>query len=89
LLFLRDGNDFAIVAGYGGDDRSPAWFHNLIANPLVSAEIEGNRHELRAKVADAATKARLWPKLVEMYGGYAKYQRRTKRDIPVVVLSPR
>jgi deazaflavin-dependent oxidoreductase (nitroreductase family) len=89
LLFLRDGKDMAVVASYCGDDRSPAWYHNLIANPLVTAEVDGNRVELRATVADPATKARLWPKLVEMYGGYAKYQRKTERDIPVVLLKPR
>jgi deazaflavin-dependent oxidoreductase (nitroreductase family) len=89
LLFLRDGKDIVVVASYGGDDRSPAWYHNLIANPLVTAEVDGNRVELHASVADSATKARLWPKLVEMYGGYAKYQRRTERDIPVVLLRPR
>jgi F420H(2)-dependent quinone reductase len=89
LLFLRDDAAVVIVASYGGDDRSPAWFHNLVANPDVTAEIDGHRHSLRATVADAATKARLWPRLVQMYPGYASYQQRTKREIPVVLLKPR
>jgi deazaflavin-dependent oxidoreductase (nitroreductase family) len=89
LLFLRDGTDLVVVASYGGDDRAPAWFHNLVAEPNVVAEVEGHRQKLRAAVADPATKQRLWPQLVQMYRGYDRYQRRTKRDIPVVLLSRR
>jgi deazaflavin-dependent oxidoreductase (nitroreductase family) len=89
LLFLRDGADLVVVASYGGDDRSPAWFHNLVANPEVSAEVQGKTVHLRATVADPATKARLWPELLTMYKTYDSYQKKTDREIPVVVLSPR
>ncbi|HZE65893.1 MAG TPA: nitroreductase family deazaflavin-dependent oxidoreductase [Sporichthyaceae bacterium] len=89
LLYLRDGQDLAVVASYGGDDRYPAWFHNLTANPEVSAELEGKKVELRASVADAATKARLWPDLLTMYKTYESYQKKTDRELPVVLLSPR
>jgi F420H(2)-dependent quinone reductase len=89
LLYLRDGQDLAVVASYGGDDRSPAWFHNLTANPEVSAEFEGQTQQLRASVADAGTKARLWPELIKMYKTYDNYQQKTEREIPVVLLSPR
>jgi len=89
LLYLRDGENLAVVASYGGDDRFPAWYHNLVANPEVSAEVEGKTLQLRATVADAATKARLWPELLKMYKTYDSYQKKTDREIPVVVLSPR
>jgi deazaflavin-dependent oxidoreductase (nitroreductase family) len=89
LLYLRDGQDLVVVASYGGDDRFPAWYHNLVANPEVSAEVEGTKVELRASVADAATKARLWPELTRMYKTYDSYQKKTDREIPVVLLSPR
>jgi deazaflavin-dependent oxidoreductase (nitroreductase family) len=89
LLYLRDGADLAVVASYGGDDRFPAWYHNLVANPEVTAELEGTKVELRASVADAATKARLWPELTKMYKTYDSYQKKTDREIPVVLLSPR
>jgi F420H(2)-dependent quinone reductase len=89
LLYLRDGEDIAVVASYGGDDRFPAWYHNLVANPEVSAEVDGQKLQLRASVADAATKARLWPELLKMYKTYESYQKKTDREIPVVVLSPR
>lgn len=89
LLFMRDGNALVIVASYAGDDRSPAWFHNLVANPAVTAEVDGHHRRLQAAVADADTRARLWPRLVEMYQPYAGYQQRTEREIPVVLLTPR
>jgi deazaflavin-dependent oxidoreductase (nitroreductase family) len=89
LLYLRDGADLAVVASYGGDDRFPAWYHNLVANPEVTAELEGTKVELRASVADAATRARLWPELTTMYKTYDSYQKKTDREIPVVLLSPR
>jgi deazaflavin-dependent oxidoreductase (nitroreductase family) len=89
LLYLPDGADLAVVASYGGDDRFPAWYHNLVANPEVSAEVDGKTVQLRATVADAATKARLWPELLKMYKTYDSYQKKTDREIPVVLLSPR
>ena len=89
LLYLRDGENLAVVASYGGDDRFPAWYHNLVANPEVSAEVDGTKLDLRASVADAATKARLWPELLKMYKTYDSYQKKTDREIPVVLLSPR
>jgi deazaflavin-dependent oxidoreductase (nitroreductase family) len=89
LLYLRDGANLAVVASYGGDDRFPAWYHNLVANPDVSAEFDGKKHDLRASVADSATKARLWPELTKMYKTYDSYQKKTDREIPVVLLSPR
>lgn len=86
LLYLRDGERLVVVASYGGDDRSPAWFHNLVADPTVTVDVQGIRREMRAEVASAADKDRLWPRLVKMYGGYATYQKRTAREIPVVLL---
>lgn len=87
VLYLADGDRLAIVASYGGDDRSPAWFHNLTANPDVTVEMAGTTRPMRAEVASAADKERLWPSLVEMYSGYESYQKKTERDIPVVFLS--
>jgi F420H(2)-dependent quinone reductase len=89
LLYLRDGDNLAVVASYGGDDRFPAWYHNLVAEPDVSAELDGQRLQLRASVADEATRARLWPELLKMYKTYDSYQKKTDREIPVVLLSPR
>jgi F420H(2)-dependent quinone reductase len=89
LIFLRDGEDLVVVASMGGIPKHPAWFHNLRAAPETVVELGRERREVRARVAGAEEKARLWPRLVDMYPAYAAYQRRTERDIPVVVLEPR
>jgi deazaflavin-dependent oxidoreductase (nitroreductase family) len=88
LLYLRDGADIAIVASRGGSDATPAWWLNLKANPATTVQIGRKRLPVVAREATADEKARLWPRLVEMYPDYAVYQTRTERQIPVVILSP-
>ena len=89
LIYLRDGSDLVVVASKGGMDHHPLWYHNLVANPEVAVELENETFPLRARTADAADRARLWPKLCAVYPDYQVYQERTDREIPVVVLSPR
>jgi deazaflavin-dependent oxidoreductase (nitroreductase family) len=78
----------AIVASNGGAKQHPAWWLNLQANPGATVEIGDRKLRVRAEQASSEEKERLWPKLVEMYGSYEDYQRRTEREIPVVVLHP-
>ena len=77
-----------IVASKGGADRHPDWFLNLQADPAVEVEMNGTKRAMTAHVADETEKADLWPKVVASHDGYAGYQRKTERDIPVVVLAP-
>ena len=86
---VQEGETIVLVASYGGDDRHPQWFLNLRADPEVSVTKDGRTTPLRARVASAEEKARLWPAVVAAYKGYAGYQRRTDRDIPLVLLEPR
>jgi deazaflavin-dependent oxidoreductase (nitroreductase family) len=88
LIYLRDGSDYVVVASYGGSDWDPSWWLNLKANPLASVQVGRDRIAVRAEQADAAERARLWPPLVQMYSGYAGYQQKTKREIPIVKLHP-
>jgi len=88
LLYLRDGEDYVIVASNGGAAKHPVWWLNLKANPEATVEVGDRTLPVRAEEATPAEKARLWPGLVEMYGGYAGYQRKTDREIPVVLLRP-
>jgi deazaflavin-dependent oxidoreductase (nitroreductase family) len=78
-----------LVASKGGDDRHPDWYRNLVANPDVELTVDGATRPMRAHTADAAERDELWPRIVAAYRGYADYQRRTEREIPVVVLVPR
>lgn len=89
LVYVRDGDDFGLVASKGGHPRHPAWFHNLKANPDTTIQVGSRRLPVRARVATAAERKRLWPKAVEVWPGYDGYQKRTARKIPLVVLEPR
>jgi len=86
---LRDGDAYVLVASRGGDARHPAWFLNLRDNPAVEAKISGGaRRTMRARVADAEQRARLWPRIAADHKNYAGYQTRTDREIPLVLLEP-
>jgi F420H(2)-dependent quinone reductase len=89
LAYLGDGEDLVLVASKGGSPRHPAWFHNLRAYPDTTVQVGSGRRAVRARVATAEQRARLWPKVVQMYPGYRHYQRRTEREIPLVILEPR
>jgi len=90
LLYLDLGDGrVAVVASNGGDDRTPAWVHNLQAEAGVEADVGGRRVAYSAAIAAAEERAELWPKAVAMYGSYDSYQAKTEREIPIVVLSPR
>jgi len=78
-----------IVASKGGSPRHPAWFHNLKANPETTVQVGTRKILVRARVANQEERRRLWPKVVDLYSGYADYQERTKREIPLVILEPR
>jgi deazaflavin-dependent oxidoreductase (nitroreductase family) len=88
LLYMRDGEDLVIVASRGGSDAMPAWWLNLQANPTTTVQVGTEHRRVAAREASAEEKTELWPRLVEMYGDYEIYQRRTEREIPVVILSP-
>lgn len=89
LLYLEDGRDIIVVASQGGLPGNPQWFHNLVATPDALVQIGSERRPVRAVVADEAQRARLWPRLVELYADFDNYQAWTEREIPVLTLQPR
>jgi F420H(2)-dependent quinone reductase len=89
LVYTEDGANVVLVASKGGHPRNPAWYYNLRANPDTTVQIGRERRAVHAHVAGPEERTRLWPKVVECYSGYADYQRRTNREIPLVVLEPR
>lgn len=89
LVYVADGDNVVLVASKGGNPKNPAWYHNLRANPDTTVQIGREHRAVRARVAGAQERKRLWPKAVETYSGYAGYQKRTERQIPLVVLERR
>jgi len=89
LLYLRDGERVITVASQGGMSKHPLWYRNLETNPDVEVTIDAETTKMTARRASDEEKQAIWPRLVEMYPDYDVYQRRTTRNIPVVVLSPR
>ena len=86
MIFGRAGADYVVGASKGGAPTHPAWYLNLQANPEVKVQVKAEKFTARAHTADAAERAALWPKMVEIYGPYAQYQTKTDRQIPVVLL---
>jgi deazaflavin-dependent oxidoreductase (nitroreductase family) len=86
---LQVDDAIVIVASRGGDDFHPGWFHNLTANPEVTVSFGGKpKRAMRARVASADEKSTLWPRVTAAYKGYGDYQKKTERDIPLVLLEP-
>ena len=86
LLYVDDGDDVVIVASKGGYERHPAWYHNLRANPDTTVQIGSERRAVHARLASAQERERLWPKAVAAYRDYRRYQARTGREIPLLIL---
>lgn len=88
LIYGRDGDAYVIVASKGGHRAHPIWYLNLVANPEVELQVKAARLRARARTASGEERERLWRKMVELYAPYQRYQARTERQIPVVVLDP-
>src|SRR4051812_1408202 len=76
LVYIRDGDDYVIVASKGGYEKNPAWFHNVLATPDVRIQVGAERMTVHARQATPQERERLWPKVVKAYRGYATYQQR-------------
>ena len=88
LTFFRDGNDLVVIASNGGSDRPPGWWLNLQHNPRAVVGIDGEELNVTARAAPPEQRERLWVEITATYSGYAKYQQKTARQIPVVLLTP-
>jgi len=88
LLYVQDGENYAIVGSRGGSDATPAWWLNLQAKPQATIEIKGTKRPVSARIATTEERGLYWPQLVAGYPFYSDYQARTAREIPVIVLSP-
>ena len=84
---IQEGGSIVIVASRGGDDVHPAWYLNLVENPRVQVKFKGEPAKaMTARTATTEERARLWPIVEQKYKGYAGYQQRTDREIPLIFL---
>jgi deazaflavin-dependent oxidoreductase (nitroreductase family) len=88
MMYLADGANYAVFASKAGAPTSPDWYHNLVANPRGSIEVGDKTVNVVAKVAEGETRERLWSLQKELYPGFAEYEAKTTRQIPVVILEP-
>ena len=88
LLYLRDGDRLVVIASWGGRDQHPEWYLNLLADRAASVQVLGDRWPVVARTADPEERSLWWPKVLAAYDGYAEYESRTDREIPVVFLDP-
>jgi deazaflavin-dependent oxidoreductase (nitroreductase family) len=86
LLYLQDGRDVIVIASWGGRDHHPEWYLNLVADPAAVIEVPGRRVSVVAETMAGDERDRWWERAVAAYDGYAEYQSRTERQIPVVRL---
>lgn len=89
LIYGEDGASYMIIASQGGRPDHPAWYKNILADPSVELQVGPDVFAATARTADAAERARLWPKMAEIYPPYDEYQEKAaaSREIPLVILT--
>ncbi len=88
LLYLMEDDVFVVVASYAGRPSNPAWYRNLQSHPAALIQVNNRRLQVKAETVPAEAREGLLRQLTELYPGYADYQARTRREIPVVILRP-
>lgn len=88
LIFREHDDSYVVVASKGGADEAPDWYRNLDADPEVVVQVKDEVFPARARTADEDEKPELWRLMVDAWPDYDKYQQKTQRPIPVVVLEP-
>jgi deazaflavin-dependent oxidoreductase (nitroreductase family) len=88
LVYSRDGVRYVIVASKGGAPTNPGWYHNLRAHPRVTIEVGSEKLNVRARDAEGSERRRLYDQHAARMPAFAEYERRTRRQIPVIILEP-
>jgi deazaflavin-dependent oxidoreductase (nitroreductase family) len=88
LAYQADGARFIVFASKGGAPTNPDWYHNLRANPEAAVEVGTRTVPVRARVAGAEERERIWSRQKELMPGFAEYEKKTSRTIPVIILEP-
>ena len=86
LAYTKDGGRIVLIASFAGNPKNPAWFNNLVANPVVTIELGSERFQAKATVVSGAERQRLYDSQAKVLPVFADYQKKTTRQIPVVIL---
>ncbi|MFI7452561.1 nitroreductase family deazaflavin-dependent oxidoreductase [Nonomuraea sp. NPDC049714] len=86
VMYMEDGDRYIVIASNAGADQHPAWYHNLRATPQATAEIGTETFEVKADFIEGEERDRLYARMVEIAPGFAEYEAKTTRRIPVVAL---
>jgi deazaflavin-dependent oxidoreductase (nitroreductase family) len=86
LIYGEDGDRYVVVASKGGADQHPEWYLNLLEHPEIQVQIRGDRFRASARTATPEEHNALWPRMVKIWPDYDKYQAKTDRQIPLVIL---
>jgi deazaflavin-dependent oxidoreductase (nitroreductase family) len=86
LIYGQDGDRYVIIASRGGTPDHPGWYKNLLANPTVELQVAADRFTARASTVSGPDRQRLWQLMAKIWPDYDAYQKKTAREIPVVLL---
>ncbi len=89
VAYTKDGDKLVVIASKGGAPTHPDWYHNIVAHPQVTVEVGTEKIEATASVANEAERRRLYDEMIKVMPGFADYEKKTTRSIPVIVLTPK
>lgn len=89
LMRVEHDGEYAVVASLGGAPTHPVWYHNVVADPHVELQDGPVKKDMTAREVTGDEKAVWWERAVEAWPDYAEYQKKTDRQIPLFVLTPR
>jgi deazaflavin-dependent oxidoreductase (nitroreductase family) len=87
VAYTKDGDRFVIIASKGGAPTNPDWYYNVVANPVVTVEVGTEQFQVRATIAEEPERTRLYKQMVTVMPGFAEYEQKTTRKIPVIILT--
>ena len=87
VAHTRDGDRYVIIASKGGAPNNPDWYHNIVANPFVNVEVGTEKFQAKATIVEEPERTRLYDQMAAVMPGFAEYQKKTTRVIPVIVLT--
>ena len=88
MAYFRDDNGYIVVASKGGAPTNPDWYYNLLANPRATIEVGSEQLEVTVEPVGFAERERLWAMVIERNPAFQEYEKKTRRTIPLVILTP-